>query len=184
MGIRTECGSSFRPAFDCGYAHPSPAVCRRTALRNIRVDLFGGQRRKIFLFPSRTSFVLARRPLGFLCRRALPVSDSTDIYSCCRIRLVHSARKDFSTNENEVAGSHAHLPSLCRRLARRDYYTSVESNHSPACCGTSFFKKRARFWFPGVGLPISSAKNGNCILDKPLFILYIVSIESNKGYDL
>ena len=30
----------------------------------------------------------------------------------------------------------------------------------------------------------SHPKNGNCILDKPLFVLYIVSIESNKGYDL
>ena len=119
----------------------------------------GKQRRKKFLFSSCTSSVLARRPLGLLCRCSLPFSDCADIYSCCRIRLVYFSRQDFSTNENAIAHLHPHLSPLCRRLARRDYYASVKSNNPPTCCGTSFFKKRARFWFPGIGLSISSPKN-------------------------
>ena len=106
-----ECCGSVRPAFDCGHPHPSRAVCRRSAVRNIRTDLSGGQRRKKFLFPSRTSSVLACRSFGFLCRRSLPVSDSADIYSCSRIRLVYSARKNFPTNENAIAGLHTPLVS-------------------------------------------------------------------------
>ena len=139
-----KCCGSFRPAFDCGYPHPSPAVCRRSAVRNIWTDLSGGQRRKKFLFPSRTSSVLACRPLGFLCRRSLPVSDSADIYSCCRIRLVYFARKTFQRTKMRLL-----VFTLLCLLYIAGWLGEIFTLRSkavspPACRGTNFFKKRAR----------------------------------------
>ena len=144
MGIGAKCGCSIYPAFNCGHHHSSLTVCRRHPPRNIWLGLSSGQRREKLLFPSRASSLLACRPLAYLCRRSLPVSDCADIYSCCRIRLVYPARKYLSADKNSVTRSHNSLHHLFRRLVWRGFYSSVQSSYPPAGSRTNFVNKRAR----------------------------------------